>query len=95
MTDTDRITNLETVVGTLISWLPNSTLDSDATRTLLNTLQTGGKDSKAWRLGTKMPLNVYSGDRPVCQCHTMEDAAMIVAAMNLYLGKSKIDIGGI
>lgn len=35
-----------------------------------------------WRVGTKIPLNVYEGDRPVCQCHTAEDAARIVAAMN-------------
>lgn len=34
-----------------------------------------------WRVGTKVPLNVYEGDRPVCQCHTAEDAARIVAAM--------------
>ena len=35
-----------------------------------------------WRVGSKIPLNVYDGDRPVCQCHTPEDAARIVAAMN-------------
>ena len=35
-----------------------------------------------WRVGSKVPLNVYEGDRPVCQCHTPEDAARIVAAMN-------------
>ena len=34
-----------------------------------------------WRVGSKIPLNVYDGDRPVCQCHTPEDAARIVAAM--------------
>ncbi len=37
---------------------------------------------KPWRVGTKVPLNVYEGDRPVCQCHTPEDAARIVRAMN-------------
>ena len=35
-----------------------------------------------WRVGSKVPLNVYDGDRPVCQCHSEEDAARIVAAMN-------------
>lgn len=37
-----------------------------------------------WRTGSKIPLNVYEGDRPVCQCHTPEDAARIVEAMNTY-----------
>jgi hypothetical protein len=23
-----------------------------------------------WRVGSKIPLNVYEGDRPVCQCHS-------------------------
>lgn len=32
----------------------------------------------SWRVGTKNPLNVYEGDRSVCQCHTPEDAARIV-----------------
>lgn len=35
-----------------------------------------------WRVGRKVPINVYEGDRPVCQCHTAEDARRIVAAMN-------------
>lgn len=35
-----------------------------------------------WRVGAKVPLNVYEGDRPVCQCHTKEDACRIVAAVN-------------
>ena len=35
-----------------------------------------------WRLGTKVPINVYEGDRPVCQCHTAEDAKVIVRAVN-------------
>lgn len=35
-----------------------------------------------WRTGSKVPINVYDGDRPVCQCHNPEDAARIVAALN-------------
>lgn len=35
-----------------------------------------------WRVGSKIPLNVYEGDRPVCQCHSEEDAKRIVAACN-------------
>ena len=35
-----------------------------------------------WRVGTKVPLNIYDGDRPVCQCHKAEDATNIAAAMN-------------
>jgi hypothetical protein len=38
-----------------------------------------------WRIGSKVPLNVYEGNRPVCQCHTPEDAVRIVAAMNDYV----------
>lgn len=34
-----------------------------------------------WRVGTKVQLNVYEGDRPVCQCHNAEDAKRIVEAM--------------
>ena len=37
-----------------------------------------------WRVGAKVPLNVYDGDRPVCQCHRPEDAAKIVTAVNDY-----------
>jgi hypothetical protein len=29
-----------------------------------------------------VPLNVYEGERPVCQCHMESDARRIVAAMN-------------
>jgi hypothetical protein len=36
----------------------------------------------AWRVGTKVPINIYDGDRPVCQCQTAADAARIVAAVN-------------
>lgn len=35
-----------------------------------------------WRLGSKVPINVYEVDRPICQCHTAEDARRIVAAVN-------------
>lgn len=38
--------------------------------------------STIWRRGRQVPLNVYEGDRPVCQCHTPEDAAQIVACVN-------------
>jgi len=35
-----------------------------------------------WRVGTKVPINVYKNDVPVCQCQTPELAAEIVAGMN-------------
>jgi hypothetical protein len=35
-----------------------------------------------WRVGRKVPINVYDGDTPVCMCQTPEYAAAIVAAMN-------------
>jgi hypothetical protein len=35
-----------------------------------------------WRVGARVPLNVYEGDRPVCQCHTAADAFRIVTALN-------------
>lgn len=37
---------------------------------------------RQWRTGGKVPINVYDADRPVCQCHSAEDAARIVDAMN-------------
>lgn len=37
-----------------------------------------------WRVGRKIPLNVYEGDRPVCQCHTEEEAMEICIAMNRF-----------
>ena len=40
-----------------------------------------------WRQGHKVPVNVYAGDRPVCQCHAVEDAKLIVAAVNDYLAR--------
>lgn len=35
-----------------------------------------------WRVGSQVPINVYDGERPVCQCHTAEDARRIVSAIN-------------
>jgi hypothetical protein len=35
-----------------------------------------------WRVGRKIPINVYDGERPVCQCQTAMDAKRIVEAMN-------------
>jgi hypothetical protein len=35
-----------------------------------------------WRGGKKVPINVYDGDRLVCQCQTAADASRIVKAMN-------------
>ena len=37
---------------------------------------------RIWRVGGKVPLNVYEGDKPMFQCHTPEDAARIVALLN-------------
>ncbi len=37
---------------------------------------------KRWRVGAKVKLNVYDGDRPVCQCHNEQDASRIAAALN-------------
>lgn len=37
---------------------------------------------ETWRVGSKVPINVYAGNRPVCQCHTEADAAHIVRAVN-------------
>ena len=38
-----------------------------------------------WRVGHKVPINVYDGNRPVCQCQTALDAKLIVCAVNEYL----------
>jgi hypothetical protein len=38
--------------------------------------------AKLWRVGSKVPINVYEGDRPVCQCQTAIDAKRIVEAVN-------------
>ena len=40
-----------------------------------------------FRVGGKVPLNVYEGDRPVFQCHTPEEAARFVALLNAGLDK--------
>lgn len=37
---------------------------------------------QSWRVGKSIPINVYDGDRPVCQCHTVADAHRIVKAVN-------------
>lgn len=39
-----------------------------------------------YRLGSKIKLNVYDGDRPMCQCHNDADAMEIVAALNQAVG---------
>jgi hypothetical protein len=39
----------------------------------------------AWRVGTKIPINVYDGDTPVCQCQTVEYAKLIVESVNFCL----------
>ena len=53
----------------------------------------GKKDSEStpanWRVGRQIPLNVYDGDRPVCQCHDLIDAADIVRAMNRKLAHAE------
>ena len=36
-----------------------------------------------WRIGSKVPINVYEGERPICQCHTAIDAKRIVDAVNM------------
>lgn len=38
--------------------------------------------NKIWRVGPQTRINVYEGDRPVCQCHNEEDAQRIVDAVN-------------
>lgn len=35
-----------------------------------------------WRQGRHVLINIYDGDRPVCQCHNESDAALIVEAVN-------------
>lgn len=51
----------------------------------LNAAKSAGGDRppELWRVGKKVPINVYEGDRPVCQCHTVVDAQRIVEAMNV------------
>jgi hypothetical protein len=38
--------------------------------------------NELWRVGTHIPINVYEGGRPVCQCQTALDAKRIVQAVN-------------
>lgn len=38
-----------------------------------------------WRVGQKVKLNVYEGERPICQCHTEGDAYAIVNAVNEWM----------
>jgi hypothetical protein len=45
----------------------------------------------AWRVGTKVPINVYDGDRPVCQCQTAEDARLIVVSVNRNTERAAIE----
>jgi hypothetical protein len=44
-----------------------------------------------WRVGAKIPLNVYDGDRPVCQCHSDQDARTIADAVNAVQSGSTTD----
>lgn len=45
---------------------------------------------REWRVGHKVPINVYEGDRPVCQCQTAEYAALIVEAVNAHSRASQL-----
>lgn len=56
------------------------------TRTVLRRMGDDGekRGTVMWRVGRLVPINVYDGDRPVCQCHNEEDAVRIVRAMNSY-----------
>lgn len=60
-------------------------LKSDAERGL------NGMPNNRWRVGTKVPLNVYDGERAVCQCHNPEDAARIVEAVNAAITREILD----
>ena len=48
-----------------------------------------------WRVGSKVPINVYEGNRPVCQCHTVADARRIVRAMNTLTVTEAGRLGGL
>ena len=55
-------------------------------RETMEETKAGGREGmRLWRIGTKIPINVYDGDRPVCQCQTVMDARLIVAAVNEHL----------
>lgn len=45
-----------------------------------------------WRVGKKVPINVYAGDIPVCQCQTPEYARQIVEAVNAALDRASVQI---
>lgn len=40
-----------------------------------------------------MPINIYEGDRPICQCHNEADAALIVEAVNRFRMQLSADMG--
>ena len=42
-----------------------------------------------WKVGSKVNLNVYKDDRPICQCHSKEDAGELVAGMNAQEAQKK------
>ena len=44
-----------------------------------------------WRVGNQVPVNVYDGNRPVCQCHDARDAALIVQAVNELLERKEAE----
>lgn len=45
--------------------------------------------STRWRVGTRVPINIYAGDRPICQCHTALDAKLIVKAVNAFYDREE------
>lgn len=45
-----------------------------------------------WRVGSSVPINVYAGDRPVCQCHDAYDAMTIVTAVNLMFDEARMAV---
>ncbi len=53
--------------------------------------------SERWRVGHKVPINIYEGDnpgRPICQVHNEGDARRIVDAVNATLGPHKWSMAG-
>ncbi len=63
---------------------PDSTLNNNPDNSLGSSVPPGSESAlrEEWRVGSKVPLNIYEGDRPVCQCHIEFDAQRIVRAMN-------------
>jgi len=47
-----------------------------------NWKQDPSQEVARWRVGRKVPLNVYEGNKPMFQCHTPEDAARVVFLLN-------------